>query len=265
MCQPILDMAIIALRAWYIRQYEPLKQVIEKPCDLRLSRSSLLKTGMRADFLNERVEVQATGWFTAYLEGTVVEFYIEGSGYYVISNIDLVSQEIYFTKQLSLSGLEPIIYFSPQTEYPQARDSIVEILNDTVAAFNERSRIALKLEISPRPQDSPLRLSNSQFKNIRKSLLYIADSTPIATIESEKQPNLLLNPNVCVEIGYALESKDMGQILLLRMERENLSGQLPFDMSGYKELIFNHHQDLQVSLPHLMETLLQRFALFTSK
>ena len=160
-------MAIIALRAWYIKQYEPLKQVLEKPCDLRLSRSSLLKTGMRADFLDERIKVQATEWFTTYLESTTpVEFYIEGSGYYIISNIDLVSQEIYFTKQQSLSGLEPVIYFSPQTKYPQARDTIVETLNNTITAFNTQSRIPLQLEISPRPQDTPLRLSKSQFKKI---------------------------------------------------------------------------------------------------
>lgn len=248
-------MAIIALRAWYIKQYEPLKQTLEKPSDLRLSRNSLLKTGMRADFLDERVEVETTEWFTSHLEGAPVEFYIEGSGYYIISNIDLVSQEIYFTKQQSLSGLEPIIYFSPN-EYGD-RDTI-DILNDTTAAFNERSRIPLELEIAPRPQDSPLRISKSQFKKIRQSLLYIADSTPIAAIEEK----LLISSNVCVEIGYALESKDSGQILLLREEKE-LTGTLPFDVSGYKELIFKNDQDLQTNLPKLIETLLQRFALLT--
>ncbi|VEP13055.1 conserved hypothetical protein [Hyella patelloides LEGE 07179] len=255
-------MAIIALRAWYIKQYEPLKQVLEKPCDLRLNRNSLLKTGMRADFLDERIVVQATKWFAAYLEGSAVEFYIEGSGYYIISNIDLLSQEIYFTKQQSLSGLEPIIYFSPQTEYAEVKDSILDTLNNTVAAFNERSRIPLKLEISPRPQDTPLRLSNSQFKKISKSLLYIADTTPIASISGENNQKLLLSSNVCVEIGYALETKDIGQILLLRSESKNLTGDLPFDVSGYKELIFKQDRDLQVNLPKLMKTLLQRFTLF---
>lgn len=249
-------MAIIALKAWYIKQYEPLKQTLKKNCDLRLSRNSLLKTGMRADFLDERVDVETTEWFASHLEGATVEFYIEGSGYYIISNIDLVSQEIYFTKQPSLSGLEPIIYFSPN-EYNDL-DNRIDILNDTIAAFNERSRIPLELEVSPRPQDSPLRVSNSQFKKIAKSLLYIADSTPIATMGQ----HLLLSPNVCLEIGYALESKDIGQILLLRQERDDLTGSLPFDVSSYKELIFDSEPDLQTNLPKLMETLLQRFALF---
>ena len=254
-------MAIIALKAWYIKQYEPLKQILKKPCDLRLSRSSLLKSGMRADFLDERVKVQGTEWFSAYLDNTIVEFYIEGSGYYIISNVDLLSQEIYFTKQKSLSGLEPVIYFSPQTEYAETKDTIIESLNNSIAAFNARSRIELKLEISPRPQDTPLRLSNSQFKKIRKSLLYIADTTPIATLAEDERANLLPSPNVCVEIGYALETKDTGQILLLRKDREDMRGKLPFDVSGYKQLIFKEDRDLQINLPQLMETLLQRFSL----
>ncbi|MGC1245271.1 MAG: hypothetical protein WA865_03590, partial [Spirulinaceae cyanobacterium] len=92
-------MAIIALKAWYIEDYEPIKQVIQRPHDLRLSRNSLLKSGLRADFLNDTQEVRNSDWFERYLEGEEIEFYVEGSGGYAISNIDLISQEIYFTKQ----------------------------------------------------------------------------------------------------------------------------------------------------------------------
>ena len=108
-------MAIIALKAWYLAQYEPIKQVIKQPFTLRLSRNSLLKTGLRADFLDDRLEVEGSDWFELYLSGRTVEFYIQGSGTYIVSNIDLVSQEIYFTKVNSVSGLEPTIYYSPQT------------------------------------------------------------------------------------------------------------------------------------------------------
>ncbi len=255
-------MAIIALRAWYIKQYEPLKQLLEKPCDLRLNRNSLLKTGMRADFLDERASIQTTEWFAAYIEGATVEFYLEGSGYYTISNIDLLSQEIYFSKQIALVGLEPVIYYSPQTEYPEAADIIESSLEKSLEKLNKRSRIPLKLEISPRPQDTPLRLSNNQLKNIRKSLLFIADTTPVATVAGVEQTQYLLGSTVCVEIGYALEAKDVGQILLLRQERPDLAGELPFDVSGYKELIFQQAKDLQANLPQMIETLLQRFSLF---
>jgi hypothetical protein len=254
--------AIIALRAWYLPQYEPIREVIKKPCNLRLSRNSLLKSGLRADFLDDRAIVEQSTWFERYLEGEVVEFYIEGSGSYLIANIDLVSQEIYFTKKETLAGLDPIIYYSPQEEYTTAQEAAIATLESTITKLTARSRISLSLAITPRPQDSPLRLSNNQLRKIRKSLLFIADATPIASIPGEHKTNLLLDPNVCVELGYALHSKDNGQILLLRMERSDLTGEFPFDVAGYKQLNFTTAKNLQKTLPPLLEALLQKFNLF---
>ncbi|MGK7898389.1 MAG: hypothetical protein AB4372_33445, partial [Xenococcus sp. (in: cyanobacteria)] len=213
------------------------------------------------DFLDDREQVQSSDWFGSYLEGKIVEFYIEGSGFYVISNIDLVSQEIYFSKQESLTRLDPIVYFSPQIEYPPAQEIIRQILETSIAKISRKSRIPLQLEIATRPENSPLRLSSSQFKQIRQSLIYIADLTAIAT-SSASQYNLLPSPNVCVEMGYALESKDQGQILFLAMERDDLEGKYPFDVPGYKELRFRTEQDLQANLPGLLELLLEKFTLF---
>ncbi|MGV2827229.1 hypothetical protein [Myxosarcina sp. GI1(2024)] len=254
-------MAIIALKAWYLKQYEPIREVIKKPCDLRLSRNSLLKSGLRVDFLNERSSMESSEWFGRYLEGETVEFYIEGSGSYLIANIDLISQEIYFTKKETLTGLEPVIYYSPQLEYTPAADAIQTTLTNIVTELTARSRIPLALETAPR-QDSPLRLSDSQLRTIRKSLLFIADATPIATITTEKPTKLILNSNICVEIGYALHSKDSGQILLINMERPDLVGEPPFEVANYKSLSFKTPSQLDRTLPQLVETLLQKFNLF---
>jgi hypothetical protein len=256
-------MAIIALKAWYLELYEPIKTLIKKPYHLRLSRNSLLKTGMRADFLDDRTSVEASDWFARYLEGEMVEFYIEGSGTYLIANIDLVSQEIYFAKQETFAKFEPIIYFSPQTAYPAAAQAAIENLNNTITNLNEKSRIPLSLEVTPRSEESPLRLSDNQLKRIRKSLLFIADGTPIATVTTENKPQLILDSNVCLELGYALEHKDRGQMLLLRMQRPDLTGTFPFDVSGYKQLDFSRENELAKTLPKMMDILLQRFNLFS--
>jgi hypothetical protein len=254
--------AIIALKAWYLEQYEPIKKVIQKPCNLRLSRNSLLKTGLRADFLDDRLEVEGSDWFELYLEGRTVEFYIQGSGNYLVSNIDLVSQEIYFTKCNSISGLEPIIYYSPQSYHQPANEAITDALNNIIAQLAKRSRIPLSLEVTPRSPNSPLRLSNSQFRKINKSLLLIADVTPINTGLREQQPSLLVDPTVCVELGYGIQNKDHGQILLINMERPELEGTSAFDMVSYKQLSFTDAKQLAKSLPKLIDTLLQRYSLF---
>jgi hypothetical protein len=254
-------MAIIALKAWYLEHYEPIKDIIKRPYDLRLSRNSLLKSGMRADFLEDAQAIQESIWFQRYLEGHIVEFYIEGSGGYAISNIDLLSHEIYFTKQEIAAWLEPIVFFSAQNEYPEASEILRLSLTDVVETFNKKSRFTVTVEESQRSINAPIRMSDTQLNKIRKSLLIVADGTPIASIAKDKQSQLLLSPSVCVELGYALESKRSGQILLVQMERPDLSGKLPFDLPQYQQLIFKTAADLNKTLPSMLKTLLQRFKL----
>ncbi|MEB3311756.1 MAG: hypothetical protein VKJ02_16140 [Snowella sp.] len=52
-------MAILALKAWYLAQYEPIRDVIKRSPDLRLNRNSLLKSALRADFLDDVEAVQS--------------------------------------------------------------------------------------------------------------------------------------------------------------------------------------------------------------
>lgn len=256
-------MAIIALKAWYIEHYEPIKEIVKRPYDLRLSRNSLLKSGMRADFLDDRKTIQESIWFQRYLEGNTVEFYIEGSGGYGISNIDLLSQEIYFTKQDISSWLEPIIFFSSQNEYPEASAALREALGEAIESFNKRSRIPLTFEESQLSNSLPVRLSETQLQKIRKSLLVIADGTPIASLQKEKQSQLIFSPNVCLELGYALDCKRSGQILLAQMERPDLTGKASFDLPQHQQLIFTTAAEVKKTLPAMLKTLLQRFKLTT--
>jgi hypothetical protein len=256
-------MAIIALKAWYLQQYEPIRELEKRPHDLRLSKNSLLKSGLRADFLDDSQDVKDSVWFGRYLEGETVEFYVEGSGGYAISNIDLISHEIYFTKQEVMAQLEPIIFLSYQSEYNASSDALRNALSDTLTTFNQRSRLPLTLEESRRRAGEPMRLNSTQMRKIRKSLLFIADGTPVARIEGEKKktPISIPSPNVCVEIGYALTAKRTEQILLVKMEREDLPGQFPFDLPNYQQLLFQKPDDLRQTLPSVLENLLQRFNL----
>ncbi|HAJ63424.1 MAG TPA: hypothetical protein DCP31_32820 [Cyanobacteria bacterium UBA8543] len=258
-------MAIIALKAWYLQQYEPIKELEKRPHDLRLSKNSLLKSGLRADFLDDSQDVKKSEWFGRYLEGETIEFYIEGSGGYAISNIDLISHEIYFTKQEVMGQLDPIIFLSYQTEYTASSEALRNALLGTLENLNQRSRLPLTLEESKRPAGEPMRLNSTQMRKIRKSLLFIADGTPVARIEGENKPMLIPSPNVCVEMGYALTTKRTEQILLAKMERSDLPGQFPFDLPNYQQLLFQKSDELNRTLPSVIENLLQRFNLLAGK
>jgi hypothetical protein len=254
-------MAIIALKAWYLQDYEPIRELEKRPHDLRLSKNSLLKSALRADFLEDSEEVKQSAWFQRYLEGETVEFYIEGSGGYAISNIDLISHEIYFTKQDVMAHLEPIIFLCYQTEYAQSSDLLREAVQTFLDKLNKRSRLPLTLEESNRLTEGPIRLNSSLMRKIRKCLLFVADGTPILHID-DNPPQLIPSPNVCVEVGYALEAKRSEQILLAHMERADVAGQFPFDLPSHSRLVFRNKTDLQKTLPTVMEAQLQRFNLF---
>ncbi|ELR98989.1 hypothetical protein [Gloeocapsa sp. PCC 73106] len=256
-------MAIIPLKAWYLEYYEPLSDVLKRPHDLRLSKNSLLKSGLRADFLDDSQEVETSAWFQRYLVGETVEFYIEGSGGYSIANIDLISQEIYFSKQELISALEPIIFFSHQAEDSVAREAMLEVLNKAIDALNIHSRLPLSLEMAIRGRDNPTRVSDSQLRKIRKSLLFVADVSPLTSIRQEQTQILLPNPNVCLEIGYALQTKRSKQILLVKRDRPDLEGNFPFDIAPHQQLNFSSVAELDKTLLSTLKTLLQQFNLST--
>jgi hypothetical protein len=253
-------MAIIALKAWYLEDYEPIRNLEKRPHDLRLAKNSLLKSALRADFLEEISEVKQADWFQRHLEGELVEFYIEGSGTYSIANIDLISHEIYFTKADSLANHEPTLFLCYQSEYPDSSDLLRSNITTFLDKYNLKSRIPLTLVESHRLSQGPVRLTSTLMRHIRRSLLFIADGTPI--IETTSDPALLIpNPNVCVEVGYALHAKRPEQILLTQMERPDLPGQFPFDLAIQHKLTFKNKTDLQKELPKLLEAKLQRFNL----
>ncbi len=254
-------MSIIALRAWYLQDYEPINELEKRPADIRLSKKSLLKSAMRADFLEDTEDIKKSTWFGRYLEGDNIEFYIEGSGGYCVANIDLISHEIYFTKQALLSQLEPTVFFCYQTEFKEASETLREGLQQSLDKLNKRSRLPLALVESYRPKDAPVRINRTMMRKIRRSLLFIADITPIARIDGEA-PQLIPSPNVCVDIGYAIQSKRTEQILLTYQQRPEFTGQFPFDLPPSQILQFKDSKELNHILTDAIETQLGRFKLF---
>ncbi len=253
-------MAIIALKAWYIQEYEPIRELEKRPHDLRLSKNSLLKSALRADFLEDSSEVRESAWFKRYLDGETVEFYIEGSGGYAISNIDLISHELYFTKKDVMAQLEPTIFLCYQTEFLESSELLRESIQSVLEKLNKRSRLPITLEESHRLTEGPVRLNSTLMRKIRKSLLFVADGTPILQIDGSP-PQPVPSPKVCVEVGYALHCKRTEQILLAHMERSDINGQFLFDVPSGNRIQFRGKTELNKLLPQAIETQLQRFNL----
>jgi hypothetical protein len=254
-------MAIIVLKAWYVPEYEPLRSLTSRPHDLRLAKNSLLKSALRVDFLDEIQVVQDSEWFQRYLAGETIEFYIEGSGSYIIANIDLISHEIYFTKQEIMAQLEPTIFFSYQNQNPESSQIIFEALELAIAEINKKARIRLNLEQAHRLTDEPIKLKSTQMARLKRCMLFVGDVTPVATTHSDP-PQLLLSPQVCVEVGYALQAKRLEQILLIQIQDREEDATFPFDLPIYQRMVAKDVKSLVKQLPNAIATHLQRFNLF---
>lgn len=248
-------MAIITLRAWYIPDYEPLTSIEQRPHDLRLSKNSLLKSGLRADFLDEVQSVQQSLWYQRYMAGDSVEFYLEGSGTYAIANLDIISHEIYFNKQEISSQYDPVVFFSPQTHQPEVSEQIQESLQKTIEEINRHSRLPLGLELSPRNPQQPSKLPNSLLSRLKKSILFVADVTPVSYVQG--QP--LFSPQVCVEVGYALQCKRSLQILLVQLHPSPAN--FPLDLPFNEVLTAPDQAVLNRLLPESIEQKLEPFRL----
>ncbi|NJL22086.1 MAG: hypothetical protein HC895_16740 [Leptolyngbyaceae cyanobacterium SM1_3_5] len=126
----------------------------------------------------------------------------------------------------------------------------------------------MMLEESHRLSDGPIRMSSTLMRKIRQSLLFIADGTAIGTVPGALRDRLnttpaqlIPSPNVCVELGYALQCKRSEQILLTQMERSEFGGQFPFDLPGRNRIVYGSKTDLHKSLPDAIDLQLQRFNL----
>jgi hypothetical protein len=245
-------MAIIPLKAWYLEKYEPIVEVEKRAPTLRLSRGSLMRSAMRADFLNDSQEVRLAEWFQRYLDGDTVEFYIEGSGGYTVANVDLLSHEVYLLKQDNSSQFDPILYLCPQTFYAPGQEALRSQLEAALKDFNGRSRLPLSLITSPGQRTSPY-----QLRQIRKSLVFIADTTPVANAGERA----LVDPQVAMELGYALQSKRPEQVLLVAIDRPDCPGHPPFNLPSPQHLT-SKLADLPRTLPQALTILLQRYNLF---
>lgn len=249
-------MAIIALKAWYLEYYQPVAEVIQRPHDVRLNRNSLLKSALRADFLDEAQAIEQSVWFQRYLEGDTVEFYIEGSGSYAIANVDLRSQEIYFTKNQAANWLNPYLFVSTATGKDGA---IAKELEIALTALNKTSRIPIELKFSPASTEQPWRVNNTQLRTIKQSLLHIVDVSAIATIDGR----LLCDPQVALELGYSLQNKHTNQILLLSQQNPSVEGIMPFDLPQHRQLSFQNQENLAKMLPTMLESSLQPYRLIS--
>ena len=79
---------------------------------------------------------------------------------------------------------------------------------------------------------------NAILNKIDNSLIFIADITPII----RKENDLIPNPNVMFELGYAISSLSQSRVILLLNKKYGECENLPFDIQHKRITIYNYSE-----------------------
>lgn len=260
-------MAINRIKCWRIdvSNYD-LDTIVKEQHDIDLVRKSMLKNGYKAFFLNEKEEIEKTGWYKNQLMGEKSKFYIYGSGVYRLANIDLTEKELYFEKDIFFVGYRPWIFHSWQSDYAFSRNHIHQSLSETINIINSNRKPKRPLELveSTRIEDGAKDIVTAIKQNIDKSLITVFDITNVAKVmnsnnDSQVPTKYQPNSNVVFELSYALQRKNEGQIIIVKQKRDDLESDIvPFDIQQHKYYLYEQTGELQQQLIHIISNTLER-------
>lgn len=74
------------------------------------------------------------------------------------------------------------------------------------------------------------------FEKIEKCYIFICDVTPVATLPTDKNNNQIPNPNVLLELGFAVAHIGWSRVILVANSANLRIEELPFDLRGRKLL-----------------------------
>ena len=159
---------------------------------------------------------------------------------------------------------EIIIFWAWQADFKSSRNQIENVLKDLVEAVNRdrESVYPVRIETAVDIGDGAVRIDTTLLSKICDADILIADVTPVYRAFKRLTPN----PNVLVEVGYALASKVPHEILLIekRREPEQIPGdddpavQLPFDISTVHRISFTEPRDLRRRMVDEFRAFLQK-------
>ena len=131
---------------------------------------------------------------------------------------------------------EIVVFLIWQGDYPTSRDKIESALRELVERMNKEKRASYPVRIDEAVVvgDGAVRIDKNLLDRILRADVVVADVTPVYRAFGRLTPN----PNVLLEVGYALASKKPQEVFLVEEKRNaaeipgdgNPATQLPFDI-----------------------------------
>ena len=137
------------------------------------------------------------------------------------------------------------IFFSWQADIKESRKIIDKALEKAAKELNARHEDwFVNITSDTRGEHGASNIEDIVLQKIREAHIFVADITPIAQIKNENNIKLLSNPNVLIELGYAIRRMDIDKQVILLANKESgdieyKDKDMPFDI--------NHHRISPIS------------------
>lgn len=146
---------------------------------------------------------------------------------------------------------EIVVFLVWQSDFPPSRNQIGKVLREVVDGLTTQkgALYPMRIDTAVDVGDGAVRIDQNLLDRIVRADAVVADITPVYRAFGRLTPN----PNVLLEVGYALASKKPHQVFLLEKRREpgDLPGdsdpatQLPFDIATVHRIGFSETQELR--------------------
>jgi hypothetical protein len=138
------------------------------------------------------------------------------------------------------------IFYSWQSDLPNNtnRGFIEDVINKSITDFNSNDQYELEVSIDRDTKDVPgsPNISQTLIDKIKKSDAFVADIS-IVTGNKENGQRLSPNPNVMLELGYAIALLGWDKIILFCNETYGANEDLPFDIRQHRQIKYSLKPD----------------------
>ena len=136
------------------------------------------------------------------------------------------------------------LFYSWQSDLPEIRNKISKSIRDQAKKIKEKHNIQIKEEQATRGLPGSPKIEDSIFEKIQNSDIFLADITPVASFNDKRLPN----PNVCIELGFAIKTLGWDRIILVAEYDGNWKTEnLPFDINHHRIELFKRDEPLDFS------------------
>ncbi len=156
------------------------------------------------------------------------------------------------------------VFWAWQNDFKPSRNQISDALEWVTGQINktDEPRFPVVITRATEPTDGAVHIDLQLLERIQEAAVFVGDVTPVVKYAKRLYPN----PNVLIEVGYALASKSADEIVLVEHLRDaaDIPGEaegplsFPFDIDHFKRLRYSEPKELRAAVEAFLRATLAK-------